>query len=37
MEIGAQPVGSTPAEQDAILRRQVAQFRPVIREMRIEN
>src|SRR6267143_673749 len=37
MEIGAQPVGSTPAEQDAILKRQVAQFRPVIREMRIEN
>jgi tripartite-type tricarboxylate transporter receptor subunit TctC len=36
-EIGAQPVGSTPAEQDAILQRQVAQFRPVIREMRIEN
>jgi tripartite-type tricarboxylate transporter receptor subunit TctC len=37
MEIGAQPVGSTPAEQDAILKRQVAQFRPIIREMRIEN
>ena len=37
MEIGAQPAGSTPAEQDAILKRQVAQFRPIIREMRIEN
>ncbi|HEX9396054.1 MAG TPA: tripartite tricarboxylate transporter substrate binding protein [Burkholderiales bacterium] len=36
-EIGAEPVGSTPAEQEAILKRQVAQFRPIIREMRIEN
>ena len=36
-EIGAEPAGSTPAEQDAILRRQVAQFTPIIREMRIEN
>jgi tripartite-type tricarboxylate transporter receptor subunit TctC len=36
-EIGAEPVGSTPAEQDAILKRQVEQFRPIIREMRIEN
>ena len=36
-EIGAEPVGSSPAEQDAILKRQVEQFRPVIREMRIEN
>jgi hypothetical protein len=26
-------VGSTPAEQDAVLRRQVAQFRPIIREL----
>src|SRR5712691_5710987 len=34
-DIGAEPVGSTPAEQDAILKRQVAQFRPIIREMRI--
>jgi tripartite-type tricarboxylate transporter receptor subunit TctC len=37
MEIGAEPVGSTPAEQDAILKRQVQQFRPVIQEMKIEN
>jgi tripartite-type tricarboxylate transporter receptor subunit TctC len=37
MEIGAEPVGSTPAEQDAILKRQVQQFRPVIKEMKIEN
>ncbi|HEY5895980.1 MAG TPA: tripartite tricarboxylate transporter substrate binding protein [Burkholderiales bacterium] len=36
-DIGAEPVGSSPAEQDAILKRQVEQFRPVIREMRIEN
>jgi hypothetical protein len=26
-------VGSTAAEQDAVLRRQVAQFRPIIREL----
>ncbi len=37
LEIGAEPVGSSPAEQDAILKRQVAQFRPIIKEMRIEN
>jgi len=37
IEIGAQPVGSGPAEQDTILKRQVEQFRPIIREMRIEN
>ena len=36
-EIGAEAVGSSPAEQDAILKRQVEQFRPVIRDMRIEN
>ena len=36
-DIGAEPVGSSPAEQDAILRRQVEQFRPIIKEMRIEN
>jgi tripartite-type tricarboxylate transporter receptor subunit TctC len=36
-DMGAEPVGSTPAEQDAILKRQVEQFRPVIREMKIEN
>ena len=36
-EIGAEPVGSSPAEQDAILKRQVEQFRPIIKEMRIEN
>ncbi len=36
-EMGAQPIGSTPAEQDAIFRRQMAQFQPIIREMKIEN
>jgi tripartite-type tricarboxylate transporter receptor subunit TctC len=36
-EIGAEPVGSSPAEQDAILKRQVEQFRPIIKEMRIES
>jgi tripartite-type tricarboxylate transporter receptor subunit TctC len=36
-DIGAEPAGSPAAEQDAILKRQVEQFRPIIREMRIEN
>ena len=36
LDIGAQPVGSTPAEQDAMLRRQMDQFRPVIRDMKLE-
>src|ERR1700704_2391693 len=36
-DIGAQPAGSSPAEQDAILKRQVEQFRPIIKEMRIES
>ena len=35
-DIAAEPVGSSPAEQDAILRRQMEQFRPVIREMRLD-
>jgi len=35
-DIGAEPIGSSPAEQDAILKRQVEQFRPVIKDMRIE-
>lgn len=35
-DLGAEPVGSSPAEQDAILRRQMDQFRAVIREMRID-
>ena len=36
-EMAAEPVGSTPAEQDAILKRQMDQFRPIIKEMRIEG
>ena len=36
-EIGAEPVGSSPGEQDAILKRQVEQFRPIIKEMKIES
>jgi len=36
-DIGAQPVGSSPAEQDAILKRQVDQFRPIIKDMKIEG
>jgi tripartite-type tricarboxylate transporter receptor subunit TctC len=36
VELGAEPVGSTPAEQEAILRRQMDQFRPVIRDMKLE-
>lgn len=35
-DLGAEGVGSTPAEQDAILRRQMDQFRTIIREMRLE-
>ena len=35
-DLGAEPVGSSPAEQEAILRRQMDQFRPVIRDMRLE-
>ena len=35
-DIAAEPVGSSPAEQEAILRRQMEQFRPVIREMRLD-
>ncbi len=35
-DLGAEGVGSTPAEQEAILKRQMDQFRGVIREMKIE-
>jgi tripartite-type tricarboxylate transporter receptor subunit TctC len=35
-ELAAEPVGSTPAEQDAILRRQLEQFRPIIKDMKLE-
>ncbi|HXM81778.1 MAG TPA: tripartite tricarboxylate transporter substrate binding protein [Burkholderiales bacterium] len=36
-DMAAEPVGSAPAEQDSILKRQMDQFRPVIREIKIEN
>jgi tripartite-type tricarboxylate transporter receptor subunit TctC len=36
-EMGAEPIGSSSAEQDAILKRQMDQFRPIIREMKLEN
>ena len=32
-DLAAEPIGSTPEEQDAVLKRQVAQFRPIIREL----
>ena len=35
-ELGAEPVGSSPAEQEAILKKQMDQFRPIIRDMKIE-
>ena len=35
-DMAAEPAGSTPAEQDAILKRQMDQFRPVIREIKID-
>ncbi|HEX2546718.1 MAG TPA: tripartite tricarboxylate transporter substrate binding protein [Ramlibacter sp.] len=36
VELGAEPVGSSPAEQEAILRRQMDQFRSIIRDMKLE-
>ena len=35
-DLAAEPVGSSSAEQDAILRRQITQFRPVIQAMKLE-
>ena len=32
-DLAAEPAGSTAAEQDAVLKKQVAQFRPIIREL----
>ena len=34
-ELAAEPVGSSPADQDAVLKKQVAQFRPLIKELGI--
>jgi len=36
-EMAAEPVGSSGAEQEAIFKRQMEQFRPIIKEMRIEG
>ena len=36
VDLGAEPVGSSPAEQDAMLKRQMDQFRAVISEMKLE-
>ena len=36
-DMGAQAVGSAPTDQDAILRRQMDQFRDVIRSLKIEQ
>jgi tripartite-type tricarboxylate transporter receptor subunit TctC len=36
-DMGAEPVGSGGAEQEAILKRQMDQFRPVIKEIKIEG
>jgi len=35
-DLGAEAVGSTPAEQDAMLRKQMEQFRTIIRDMKLE-
>jgi tripartite-type tricarboxylate transporter receptor subunit TctC len=36
-EMAAEPVGSSGAEQEAIFKRQMEQFRPIIKDMRIEG
>jgi tripartite-type tricarboxylate transporter receptor subunit TctC len=35
-DMAAEPAGSTPQEQEAVFKRQMDQFRPVIREIRID-
>lgn len=35
-DLAAEAVGSSPAEQDAILKRQIAQFRPIIQTMKLD-
>ena len=35
-DLAAESVGSSPAEQDAIVRRQAAQFRPIIMTIKLE-
>ena len=36
LDLGAEPIGSSSAEQDAVLRRQMDQFRPVIATIKFE-
>jgi tripartite-type tricarboxylate transporter receptor subunit TctC len=36
-EMAAEPIGSSGAEQDAIFKRQMDQFRPIIKDMKIEG
>lgn len=35
VDIGAEPVGSTPAEQEAVLKQQINQFRPIIQTLKL--
>ena len=35
-DLAAEAVGSSPADQDAIVRRQAAQFRPIIQTIKLE-
>ena len=35
-DLAAEPIGSSPREQEAMLRKQMDQFRPVIREMKLD-
>jgi tripartite-type tricarboxylate transporter receptor subunit TctC len=35
-DLAAEPIGSSPKEQEAMLRKQMDQFRPVIREMKLD-
>jgi tripartite-type tricarboxylate transporter receptor subunit TctC len=34
-DVGAEPSGSTPAEMREMLRRQIAQVRPVVEELKL--
>ena len=35
-DIGAEPVGSPPADQEAILKKQIVQFRPIIQTLKLD-
>jgi tripartite-type tricarboxylate transporter receptor subunit TctC len=35
-DLAAEPIGSSPKEQDAMLKKQMHQFTPVIREMKLD-